>query len=244
MIWFSGMGRLGRALLCAVGIVLVAQPQHALAVPKEIIILRHGEKKNPFELCTVGVQRSLALRATYLGQGASDSLFAPGEAPAAFFAITLHTLDLASPSAASWKVPVVNYSVVPLKGVAGYDEEAELDERTREAAADVMTNPVWDGKIVVMVWEHKHIANSKIEKRSADPVTLRDLLNLSALGKTVPKKWSGTNYDYFWIVRYSPGSATPVSFEAVKQVFGPAFGGVPQNDWETPNGLTADSGCE
>jgi len=233
-----------RTLLCAIGIALFAQPQPAAAVPKEIIILRHGEKKNPFELCDVGVQRSLALRATYLGQGAADSLFAPGESPAAFFVITLHTLGLASPSAASWKVPVVAYSIVPLKGVAGYDEETELDERTREAASELMTNPIWDGKIVVMVWEHKHIANAKIEKRSPNPATLRDLLNLSALGKTVPKTWSGTNYDYFWIVRYHKGSTTPASFKVVKQVFGPAFSNVPQNDWETPDGLTPDSGCE
>ena len=27
----------------------------------------------------------------------------------------------------------------------------------------MLTNPAWDGKIVVMVWEHKHIANKKLE---------------------------------------------------------------------------------
>jgi hypothetical protein len=26
-----------------------------------------------------------------------------------------------------------------------------------------MTNPLWQGKTVVVVWEHKHIANAKVE---------------------------------------------------------------------------------
>jgi hypothetical protein len=233
-----------RAVAVLMLAMLVVQPQAARAVPKEIIILRHGEKKNPFELCTIGVERSLALRSTYLGQGASMSLFAPGESPAAFFVITLHTLGLASPSATSWKVPVVAYSIVPLKGEPGYDEDAELDERTREAANDVLTNPAWDGKVVVMVWEHKHIANKKIEKQSANPATLRELLHLDTLGSEVPKTWSGTNYDYFWIVKYRHGSSTPTSFKAVKQTFPAQYADIPQNDWETPDNLPAADGCE
>ena len=89
----------------------------ALALPKTVIILRHGEKENDFALCRVGVDRSLALAAQYLGQGAKQSLFASGEKPAAFFAITLHTLELASPAAATWEMPVMTFSSVPLPGI-------------------------------------------------------------------------------------------------------------------------------
>src|SRR6185436_4855959 len=60
----------------------------------------------------------------------------------------------------------------------------------------------WDGKVVVMVWEHKHIADKKLTR------TLRNLLNLDKLtGKDhVHETWQGSNYDYFWSVEYPKGS--------------------------------------
>ena len=50
----------------------------ALAAPARIIILRHGEKANPWKLCEVGEQRAAALATTYLGDKAAKSLFANG----------------------------------------------------------------------------------------------------------------------------------------------------------------------
>jgi len=45
-----------------------------------------------------------------------------------------------------------------------------------------MTNPALAGKTVVMVWEHKHIANAKLEaKFEGEAVTLRKLLKLDIL---------------------------------------------------------------
>lgn len=67
----------------------------AFAAPARIIILRHGEKANPWKLCDVGTERANALADTYLGRNATKSLFANGEEPTFFFAITLHTLELA-----------------------------------------------------------------------------------------------------------------------------------------------------
>ena len=67
----------------------------AFPAPARIIILRHGEKANPCKLCDVGTERANALADTYLGRNATKSLFANGEEPAFFFAITLHTLELA-----------------------------------------------------------------------------------------------------------------------------------------------------
>lgn len=221
----------------------LAPAQPALAVPREIVILRHGEKHDPYALCSIGIQRSLALKVNYLGKGATASLFTPGNEPAAFFAITLHSLEVIAPAAASWGLPVIDYSVVPLKHVEGVDEEQELDQRTREAANEIMTSPQWDGKVVVVAWEHKHIANAKLAKAGAEPVTFRELLRLDKL-EGVPKTWSGSNYDYFWIVTYARGSAKPTGFKAVKQTFGGPFASLPQNDWEQPNNLSPSSGCE
>jgi hypothetical protein len=218
----------------------------AAAAPAKIIILRHGEKANATALCGVGVNRSLALVQQYIGKGANNSLFRHGETPAAFLAITLHTLELVSPAAASWNLPVIAWSVVPLPKSAA-DEEKELDARTRADAADVMGNPAYDGKIVVMVWEHKHIANKKLQdKHPTDGVTLRQLLNLGVMtGKDhVHETWEGSNYDYFWIVEYPPGSTTPSSFKHERQEFTGAYASVPSNHWGTPEKLPPNSGCK
>jgi hypothetical protein len=95
------------ALLCVFGLTTV------LAMPARIIILRHGEKADKWKLCDVGQQRADALAANYLGRGAAKSLFAPKEEPGAFLAITLHSLELAVPAAATWNQPIVLYAVPP-----------------------------------------------------------------------------------------------------------------------------------
>ena len=48
----------------------------AVAEPARIIILRHGEKADPYRLCDVGMQRSLALTSRYLGRGAGFAVAA------------------------------------------------------------------------------------------------------------------------------------------------------------------------
>lgn len=232
------------ARLTLAAVLATAMTATALAAPSRIIILRHGEKANPWRLCDVGIERANALAATYLGQNASKSLFANGEEPAFFFAITLHTLELAAPSAASWSKPLILYSVVPDESDDDDLHVKDLNHRTQEAAANIMTNPALNGKTVVMVWEHKHIANAKLEaKFEGEAVTLRKLLKLDIL-PGVPATWPGDNYDYFWIVDYPPNSNVPSHFSMVKQEFGDSFASVPSNDWDKPNGLEASSGCK
>ena len=191
------------------------------AEPARIIILRHGEKQDAYRLCDVGVQRSLALTTRYLGRGAEASIYGSRGAPDAFFAITLHTLELIGPTASSWRMPVIMNSVLPGPKQDAAEFTHMLNLRTQEAVADVMTN--WSGKTVVMAWEHHHIADEKLAL--AFPrlkVTLRQLLNLDSLG-TVPKTWPGSNYDYFWIIDYEAGR--PKNFEMVKQTFARALSG-------------------
>jgi hypothetical protein len=224
----------------AVGLALTAT---ANATPSRIIILRHGEKADSWKLCSIGDQRAAALAKTYLGRGAAQSLFASGE-PAAIFAITLHTLELAAPAAASWPLPITLYSVVPAPGQSKADFTVALNRRTQEAVADLMGDPRFDGKTVVMVWEHDHIADAKLEQAyPGEAVTLRQLLKLDGLAD-VPVTWPGDNYDYFWIVDFAAGSATPTGFTMQRQDFGSAFPTVPANDWGTPNGMTKATGCD
>ena len=222
-------------------LILCGATLPALAVPKTVIILRHGEKENDFALCRIGVDRSLALAAQYLGQGARQSLFAAGERPAAFFAITLHTLELASPAAATWEMPVVTFSSVPLPGI---DLTPQFNLRTQQAVGALMDDPRYDGKTVVMVWEHHHIADRKLELQFPDQkVTLRQLLNLDKL-PDVPDTWPGQTYDYFWIVEFgSSGSRVPTSFRMVRQDFSAPFNKVPSNEWGKRAKLPMGSKC-
>ncbi|MEP9377698.1 histidine phosphatase family protein [Aquabacter sp. CN5-332] len=219
-----------------VALLLAAMP--ALAAPAQIIILRHGEKQNPFRLCPTGLARAQALAGRYLGRGAQDTLF-PGGAPAAIFAITLHSLELAAPAATSWGLPVTTYPVLPGE-TSGFTDA--LAARTREAVRALMDDLRWAGKTVAMVWEHHHIANAKLE--AANPgrqVTLRQLLRLDTL-PGVPATWPTETFDYFWIVDFAP-DGTPTRFTLKKQVFDGAFAKVPSNDWGEPDGLGKASGC-
>ncbi len=218
----------------------------AHATPQQIIVLRHGEKQNAYRLCTVGVQRSLALAAQYLGKGAQNSLFAQGSAPGSFVSITLHALELIGPAAQSWGMPVITYSAPPGHVQSASQATATLNLRTQQAARDVMTNSRWEGKTVVMTWEHHHIASRRLEQQfPGEKITLRQLLNLDAItSASVPETWSGDNFDYFWIVNYEKGSDRPAGFEARKQVFTAPFNAVPSNDWGKRPTYPANSKCE
>lgn len=231
-----------RSVLALLLAVAAAAP--ALAAPDRIIILRHGEKADDWKLCAVGQQRADALAKFYLGRGAAKSLFGNDEEPAFVFAITLHSLELASPAVATWSKPIILYSVVPEDGQSKDAFTKALNRRTQEAARNILSNPALDGKTVVLVWEHKHIANQELERTFGDEaVTLRQLLKLDILSG-VPATWPDANYDYFWILDFDEHSNVPSSFKMMKQELGPDFGSVPANAWGEPNGLAASSGCK
>jgi hypothetical protein len=222
------------------GLAALAAAPVAEAQPSRVIILRHAEKLNAYALCDLGRERADALAKQFLGQGAAQSLFAPGERPAAFMAVTLHPLETITPVAQTWGLPVVDYSVVPNKDEDD-DAETEINVRTQEAARDLMSNHEYDGKIVVVAWEHKHIANHKLEKQyRGQEVTFRQLLRLGQ----APESWSDTNYDYFWIVDYAPGNPNPIKFQAIKQTFLPPFNALPAPDWDAPEPKHIEAGCK
>ena len=229
-VWFSSLAGLA---------ALAAAP--AGAQPSRLIILRHAEKLNAYALCDLGRERADALAKQFLGQGATQSLFAPGERPAAFMAVTLHPLETITPAAQTWDLPVIDYSVVPNEDDDEDATEAEINARTQEAARDLMSKPEFDRKTVVVAWEHKHIANHKLEKdyRGQD-VTFRQLLRLDR----APESWPDTNYDYFWIVDYAPGNPNPVKFQAVKQTFTSPFNAIPAPDWDGPEPKHIEAGCK
>lgn len=231
--------KLAAAMLAGSVLLAVA----ARAQPARIIILRHGEKLDDYALCDMGTSRAQALTAQYLGRGASRSLFDGGVGPAAIFVMTAHTLDTASPIAESWGMPVIDYSVVPAKGGKNAQENLEENQRTREAAHDIMTNRQYAGKTVVIIWEHDRIANAKLEAdNQGQAVTFRQLLHLDRLAG-VPTKWSDSNYNFIWVVDFAPGQPVPTKFTEIREAFGSPFDGLPNNDWNTPEPKHVAAGC-
>jgi len=227
---------------------LIASVAPAYTQPRQIIVMRHGEKTDGPDLCPTGKMRAEALVSQYLGKGAQNSLFS-SDSPAAFYAITDHTVETITPSAKSWGLAVLR----PWTDKSAFsDKDALENQQTRDAVRDVLTNPQFNGKIVVMTREHKRIASKKLEAESQDPVTLRQLLNLDSYdkhhkdddAKRIPKTWSGTNYDYFWIVDYAdPASPDPTNVTIVKQTFAALYANVPSNEWETPEPADQVAGC-
>jgi hypothetical protein len=201
----------------------------AEAQPSQIILLRHAEKASFRALSATGQRRAAALAAQYLGKSATQSLFPPGQAPTAFLALTRHSVETITPAAETWALQVTNY--LDASGDEDKESDAEKDEQfargTKEAAQDIRTNPEFNGKIVVVSWEHRHIANRNLKQGA----TFRQLLGLASLS-CVPEKWPDDNYDYFWIVNYAPGNPTPTSFKKVKQMFAKPYDDLPSNDWD------------
>jgi hypothetical protein len=196
--------------------------QAAQAHPARIIFLRHGEKQNSKELCSVGQLRAQALSDQYLGKGApgNKAIFGEGGRPDAFFAMTIHTVETATPSAQSWgEKPIV----FPAR------DDSDFDPQTKAAAA-ALNAPAYEGKIVVVVWEHKHIAKKDLNESG---VTFWSLLNLRKISPgDAPKTWEGVNYDYFWIIDYTTPQPT---FKSVPQQYSAAaYAQVPNNGWGAP----------
>ncbi len=214
----------------------------ALAQPAQIVIARHAEKLDPYAICDMGTQRSQALTEQYVGRGAAHPLFGT-KGPDAILAIGLHPIETSTPIAQSWGMPVVAYTVLPAKGGKGRAEKVLENQRTQQAAHDVLTEPRYDGKIVLMIWEHDHIAKAKLEQEfPGEKVTLRQLLHLDQIAD-VPDTWPDATYDYFWIIDYAPGNPVPTKFRMVRQVFVPPFETLPANSWGEPEPNHIAAGC-
>lgn len=224
-----------RKMLAVVGVV-VALADVVAAAPRRVILLRHGEKADAYKLTPTGQLRAEALGAQFLGRDAVSSLFARGERPAAFLTMTLHTIELMGPATTSWEMPSTSWLSVP--DANAETETPNFNRRTREAARTLFKTRAWNGKTVVICWEHHHIADDELEAQfPGEKVTWRQLLRLDRLPPAyrdlVPKKWEGTNFDYFWIVTFDR-AGRPLTFESRLQDFSAPYEDVPQNVWGEP----------
>jgi hypothetical protein len=108
-------------------------------------------------------------------------------------------------------------------------KDEDLDERTKQAANDVLSNQVYAGKTVIMVWEHKRIAS---KKHNEAQTSLRALLRLDEAKTPPPASWEDDNYNFFWVVTYGPGKQ--VTVDTSRETFTGKFADLPDNDWGKP----------
>jgi len=155
------------------------QANPALATPKIILIIRHGEKvvtpdgdENSGDLTPKGLARAAAL-ATAIPKNfpRPDFIFA---------------------AANSKKSHRVVDTVTPLSKALG--EPLDTDFKNKEfadLAQEVLTDPKYDGKVVLIAWHHGHIPELA-----------------HALGATqAPDEWDPTVFDRVWVLTYH--GATP-----------------------------------
>lgn len=216
----------------------------AEAAPERLVIIRHGEKLNTWNLCNTGLERAQALNRQYLGVNATAPVF-PTDPPAAILTLTIHTIETAQPTAHSRNIPTINYVTLPAAGLSDAQLEAVMNHQNRLAVHDLMNDPRYNGKQVLMFWEHFHTASAALEARyPGEQVTLRQLLKLdqAPFDKQVPATWPDSNYNFFWIIDFNPDGSIK-AFNTQRQHYDGRFATLPDNDWGSPENLPATSLC-
>lgn len=153
----------------------VFQPLAVSGKPAQVIIIRHGEKPEAGPgLTTKGKLRASALAPYFLFEEAVTrykhpiAVYAPHEKGGKFEVRADLTVQ-----------PLVESLQQPLQN--GYRKD-EVDPLAQE----ILTEPRYQGRMVLICWEHTQIPN--IAK---------------ALGaKDVPDHWPGKAYDRLWILTY------------------------------------------
>lgn len=165
-------------------LLVVSTPFSALAAPARILFLRHAEKpaEGP-ELNATGRRRAAALPSLFL----SDPRAAAWGRPVALFA--------ASPEKPGGSIRSIQ-TIEPLGRALGLPLITRFRRDDVQAVAqDILSSPAFDGKTVLVCWEHKRI-----------PDIMR------ALGWTRgPNRWPDDVFDRVWILDFDR-SGRPVRF--------------------------------
>ena len=231
-----------RTALLTLATCLISVP--GLAAPDRLVITRHGEKLNTWELCQTGLDRAQALSDQYLGLEATQPIF-PTSPPVAILTLSIHTSETAQPTAHSRNMPTTNYVALPSAGTSSDAFETQMNRQNQLAVHDLLNDARYNGKQVLMFWEHFHTASAALEARyPGEQVTLRQLLKLDQppFSKHVPTTWPDSNYNYFWIIDFN-ADGTIKAFDTARQRYRGRYAHLPDNDWGTPEPLAAKSLC-
>jgi hypothetical protein len=166
------------------GLDLFGVWRSAVAVPTQIVILRHGNKdtqnRADTNLDQAGLARAMALPNILLKRyGQPVTIFAPQPIPPN--GDNIRSLQTITPTAIQAGVNInTQYTV---------GQEADL-------ARFLLTDQSCNGKTVFVTWEHHHIP---------------DLA--SALGIKNPQKWQGKDFDSIWRITFA-GQQPQIAIES------------------------------
>jgi hypothetical protein len=158
--------------------------QSALAAPAQVIIIRHGEKPAAGNnLCPQGVCRADALASVFPKQFGT---------PAAIYAM--------APDSEDGSLRPIE-TVTPLANALGLTINSGFTRLQFAQVVDaIKNNPSYDGKMVLVSWEHKAIPG----------LTQEFCAQGAAAGAcdAVPGKWSGSVFGQAWILNFTGSQVT------------------------------------
>lgn len=169
----------------------------AFAAPAQVIIIRHAEKPGyGSELSEQGFRRAQAL-VKFFQTGPAVTRYG---APAAIYA--------AAPKNEDSSIRSIQ-TVTPLARALRIDISADFTRgQTNKLARDIMEKPAYEGRMVLICWQHGHI-----------PDVLRALAEYNNSGQAVqnslPYEWPDGAFDRAWILDLYRGRV--VSFKDVPQ---------------------------
>jgi hypothetical protein len=180
------MNKISAALIAAVAASAMALP--ACAAPAQVIIIRHGEKPSTGnELSPQGFQRADALVGFFEHNPAVTQYGAP---------VAIYAMD---PKDADGSLRPIE-TVTPLANALGLTIDHDyVKDQLPALVSDIMANPAYDGKMVLICWEHKVI-----------PTLVQDFGWSAA-----PDAWSGSVFDQAWVLDFDGGKVS--SFQIVPE---------------------------
>lgn len=159
----------------------------AVAMPAQVVILRHAEKPDTGDtLSKQGFERAAALVPFF----SQLPTVVPFQTPVAIY-VPYSSKNHSSTRALQTVSALANVWAVPL-----YARFTVAD--TKSLSQEIFSTPSYDDKLVVICWEHDHI-----------PALAQ------VLGITRPPTWPGTVFDRIWVIDYSNGGVS--SFQNLPQ---------------------------
>ena len=153
----------------------------AFAAPAQVIIIRHGEKppSGP-DLDEQGYARAQALVGFFQNNPAVTQFGTPA---------AIYAMDPKGPNGSMRAIE----TVTPLAQALGQSIDTDYKRKDiPQLVQDILGNPAYDGKMVLICWEHSVIPDI-----------------VDAFGWTsAPQSWAGSSFDRAWVLTFTGDRVT------------------------------------
>jgi len=168
--------------------------QAAFAAPAQVILIRHGEKpENGGQLNAQGFKRADALVKFFK----SEPAVLRYGMPIAIYAVGPKNDDSSVRSI---------QTVTPLARALNIQIDSRFTRgQTHKIVADIMENPAYEGRMVLICWQHNNLVEIA--------VNLAEYNNSTQAA--IPLMWPDETFDRVWILNLSGGKV--ISFKNIPQ---------------------------